>query len=396
MRPRDTIPTPSSLRKLGWLVLAISVAFAAVLWPFSGAVWWALFIAIVFMPIHRRVQARMQSHASSAALLSLLVIVLIVIVPLALLGASVTQEVMAFVARLRSGEVDFGTYFRQVFEVLPGWLRNILERQGVGTFAELQQQLIAALSAGAKAIPQRVFTAGQLTLEWMLSFFLMLYVLFFLLRDGTGLSAGVMRAMPLAERHKELLATTFVQVVRATIRGNVLVALVQGALGGVAFAFLGISGALLWGAVMAVLSLLPALGTALIWVPVSVYLMATGSLWQGVGLAVWGAVVIIGLIDSMLRPLLVGKGLRIPDYVVLITTLGGLAMFGITGFVIGPVVAALFETAWDLFTKERAAAAQRLEIGTRDRPADTTQPASRAAAQPQTLARIPAPSIDSP
>lgn len=395
MRSRASSHNPPGLRNLGWVVLGTSVALAAVLWPFNGAIWWALFLAIVFMPMHGRIQARIPSHSSTAAVLSLLVIVLIVIVPLTLLGTEVTREVMAFVDRLRSGQVDFGTYFLQVFQVLPGWLRSFLEGQGVGTFAEMQREMSAAISAGAKAIPERVFTAGQLTLEWTLSFFLMLYVLFFLLRDGLALSAQVMRALPLAERHKQPLATTFVQVVRATIKGNILVALVQGVLGGVAFAFLGITGALLWGALMAVLSLLPSIGAALVWLPVSIYLLATGAIWQGVGLAVWGTLV-IGLIDNVLRPVLVGKDLHIPDFVVLIATVGGIALFGITGFVTGPVIAALFLAAWDLFTQERARFAELPDNNAGGTPAAGTQAAmTPPVGTPAAAPMIHQPSIDS-
>jgi predicted PurR-regulated permease PerM len=141
-------------------------------------------------------------------------------------------------------------------------------------------------------------------------------------------------------------------VVRATVKGNVLVALVQGALGWLAFWFLDITGALLWGAVMALLSLLPAVGAALVWGPVVVYLLISGSIWPGLGLLAWG-VVVIGLVDNVLRPILVGKETRLPDYVVLVATLGGLAVFGLNGFVIGPVIAAMFIVAWDIFAEVR-------------------------------------------
>jgi len=114
---------------------------------------------------------------------------------------------------------------------------------------------------------------------------------------------------------------------------------------------LGIPGALLWGVVMAVLSLLPAVGAALVWGPISIYLLASGKVAQGLGLIAWGTVV-IGLVDNLLRPMLVGKETRMPDYVVLISTIGGMSLFGISGFVIGPVVAALFIAAWDLSAAE--------------------------------------------
>lgn len=136
-------------------------------------------------------------------------------------------------------------------------------------------------------------------------------------------------------------------MVRATVKGNLLVALIQGALGGLAFWFLGVSGALLWAVLMAALSLLPAIGAALVWLPVALYFLVTGALSQGLALSAYG-VLVIGLVDNLLRPVLVGKDTRIPDYVVRITTVGGMAFFGINGFVLGPLIAAMFMSAWQI------------------------------------------------
>ena len=127
-----------------------------------------------------------------------------------------------------------------------------------------------------------------------------------------------------------------------------MVAASQGALGGLMCWFLGIQGPVLWGVLMAFLSLLPAVGAGLIWVPVAIYFLATGAVWQGLTLTAFG-VFVIGLVDNLLRPILVGKDTKMPDYVVLISTLGGMALFGLTGFVIGPVIAALFMATRDLF-----------------------------------------------
>ena len=160
--------------------------------------------------------------------------------------------------------------------------------------------------------------------------------------------------MPLAERHKRRLAIKFFTVLRATVKGNVLVAALQGALGGLAFWFLDIKAALFWAVVMAFLSLLPAVGAALVWLPVALYFLATGGLAQGLGLIAYG-VLVIGLVDNVLRPLLVGKDTKMPDYLVLISTLGGMALFGINGFVIGPVIAAMFIAVWDIYTESRDA-----------------------------------------
>lgn len=154
------------------------------------------------------------------------------------------------------------------------------------------------------------------------------------------------------DQKRELL-TSFTTVIRATVKGNVVVAIAQGALGGLAFWFLNVHAPVLWAVVMAFLSLLPAVGSALVWLPVAIYFLVTGATWQGIVLIAF-SVLVIGLVDNVLRPILVGKDTKMPDYVVLIATLGGMAIFGLSGFVIGPVIAAMFMAVWDIFSSSRA------------------------------------------
>jgi len=337
-----------------WLLAAVTIAFALILWPFNGAVMWAVFIAIVFAPLQSRLLRlkRLQGRPTWAALATLAIIVLIVMLPLALITASMVQEATALYERVRSGELNFAQYFQRMVDVLPAWLRQILDRFGLGELGALQQKLAQALAQSGQTITTQVFTIGQHTLDFVVSFFIMLYVLFFLLRDGRSLVRQVGAAVPLNPQHRRRLFEKFVTVVRATVKGNILVAIIQGALGGLAFWVLGIPGALLWSAVMAFLSLLPAVGAALVWGPVAIYYLATGDLVSAVGLIAWG-VLVIGMVDNLLRPALVGKDIKMPDYLVLLSTVGGMGVFGINGFVIGPVIAALFIAAWDIFAGAR-------------------------------------------
>ena len=158
----------------------------------------------------------------------------------------------------------------------------------------------------------------------------------------------IRQAIPLSMEHKRYLFSKFITVLRATVKGNIAVAAMQGALGGLIFWILDIQGPLLWGVLMAFLSLLPAVGAALIWAPVAISFLVTGDILSGVILIAFG-VFVIGMIDNILRPILVGKDTQMPDYVVLISTLGGMVLFGFNGFIIGPVIAAMFIAAWDLF-----------------------------------------------
>ena len=334
------------------LVLVVTVLFIVVMWPFSGAISWAVFIAIVFSSLQERSVRTLRGRRGWASFLTLLVIVVIVLLPMLLLAVSVAQEATAFYQRFRSGDISLAEYFQRVLGILPEWARGWIERAGMDDLGAVQRKLADAIGQSGQALTQRVFLIGQGTIEFVLNFFVMLYLLFFFLRDGKALAASAAEAMPLAPEHTRRILDQFAIVVRATVKGNIVVALVQGALGWLAFWFLGITGALLWGAVMAILSLLPAVGAGLVWGPVAIYLLATGSVLQGLGLVAWG-VLVIGLVDNVLRPILVGRETRMPDWLVLATTLGGLAVFGLNGFVLGPVIAAVFIAAWRIFSEAR-------------------------------------------
>lgn len=336
-----------------WLLAAVSVLFAWILWPFFAAVLWAVVFAILFVRLNRRLTARLRGRRNLAAALSLALVLVLVILPLMLVGSMLVQEAAGIVERVRSGEIDFGRYARQVVEALPGWATHLLERFGMADFAAIQARIAALLAQGGKAVAGTALLVGQTTLEFVVAFFVMLYLLFFLLRDGDHLMGRMKAAIPLAPERRDALLAKFSVVVRASIKGNVVVAILQGALGGLIFWIMGIHGALLWAVVMAVLSLLPAVGTALVWAPVAIYFLATGALAKGLVLLAYG-ILVIGLVDNVVRPLLVGKDTKIPDWVILIATLGGIAIFGVNGFLIGPLIAALFIAAWDIFTSDRA------------------------------------------
>jgi predicted PurR-regulated permease PerM len=243
-------------------------------------------------------------------------------------------------------------FFQQVYAALPSWAVTLLDRFQQTTLGEVWERVSAGLMKGGQFVATQAINLGQNAFDFIVSLFVMLYLLFFLLRDGDQLSRRIRDAIPLRAEHRHALFGRFTVVIRATVKGNIVVALLQGALGGLIFWLLGIHAPLLWAVLMALLSLLPAVGAALIWFPVAIYLLATGAVWQGIVLIVYG-VLVIGLVDNVVRPILVGQDTRMPDYVVLISTLGGIAIFGINGFVIGPVIAAMFMAVWDLFADER-------------------------------------------
>ena len=330
------------------LLAIVSVAFGAILWQFHGAIFWGIVLAILFTPLHRKILQRMPRRENLAALCTLGLCMVMVILPMTLIGVSLIQEATAIFERVKSGQLNFGAYVQQVVAALPAWVTQLLERLNLTTLAELQQKLSSVAVQASQFLASQAVRIGQNTLEFLVGFGIMLYLLFFLLRDGRALALRINHATPLDNDHKRKLVSKFTTVIRATVKGNIVVAASQGALGGLIFWILGIQGPVLWGVLMAFLSLLPAVGAGLIWVPVAIYFLATGAIWQSAVLTLFG-VFVIGLVDNVLRPILVGQDTKMPDYVVLISTLGGMALFGLTGFVIGPVIAALFMACWDLF-----------------------------------------------
>lgn len=330
------------------LLLIVSIAFGWILLPFYGAVFWAVILAIIFSPLQRRLQRRMGHRRNLTAIITLTVCLVVAVLPVILIAGLLVQEGSSLYQQMESGKLDVGEFVGGAKEMLPESLQRQLQRFGLGNLDQMRERLASGALQGSQFLATKAFSFGQGTFQFLVSFFVMTYLLFFFIRDGRELVAKIRRAMPLTDNQKRRLFSKFTRVVRATVKGNIVVAATQGFLGGVIFAIMGIPGSLLWGVMMAFLSLLPAIGAGLIWAPVAIYFLLQGMVLQSVILTLYG-VLVIGLVDNFLRPILVGKDTKMPDYLVLISTLGGLALFGLNGFVIGPLIAALFMSSWALF-----------------------------------------------
>jgi len=329
------------------LVVLATLAFLWLIGPFSGAILWAVIAAVLFDPLNTRLLRGMPQRRNVAALTTLLVITGVVVVPAMLLGAALVREATTFYARLRSGAIDPGKLFVELQTNMPEWMRGWLVDVGLGDLDGLRAKIGQGFASSFQSVAAQIFNIGQGTFGFFLALGVMLYLTFFLLRDGHALAARIESALPLTVAQRSVLVAKFVAVIRATIKGSLIVAILQGATGSVVFWALGLPGALLWGVAMGVFSLFPAIGTGLLWVPVTIYLLATGAIWQGAVLFLCGFFV-ISSVDNVVRPILVGREARMPDYVVLISTLGGFELMGFNGFVIGPVIAALFIAVWQI------------------------------------------------
>ena len=332
------------------LVIGASVAFAWLVGPFIGAILWGVIATILFAPFNDWLLKRMPGRPSLVATMTLTVIVAVVIVPALLLSAALINEASTGYAKFQRGEIDLSRIFTEAERNLPQMARDWLAARGLNDIAAVQAKIGQGVTSSFQTLASQALNVGQSALGFFLSLGVMLYLTFFLLRDGHVLIGKIERCLPLASEQRSLLVTRFVAVVRATIKGSVIVAILQGLIGGLIFWMLGISGALLWGVAMGIFSLFPAIGTAFVWVPASAYLLATGNVWEAAVLFLCGFF-IISSVDNVVRPILVGREARMPDYLVLISTLGGFQLMGFNGFVLGPVIAALFMAVWEIFAQ---------------------------------------------
>ena len=327
------------------LVVAISAAFFAMVRVFLLTIVLAALFAGVAYPAYRRVLRAFGGRATLAAIATLVLLLVLVIAPLLMLAGAVANEALRMnetigprLQRLINEPGEFERRLRPFlgYDFIRPYRNHILTKAGelVGTAGVF---VFGTLSATTLA-----------TAVFLFDFVVLLYTMFFFFTDGEALLKTILTYLPLPASDKEHMLERFVSVTRATLKGTVLIGAAQGVLAGLAFWVVGIDGALFWGSVMTVLSIIPGIGAALVWVPAVVILLVVGQVWQGVGLALFCSLV-VGTVDNILRPILVGRDTQMHELLIFFSTLGGLLVFGATGFILGPVLAALFVTVWEMF-----------------------------------------------
>ena len=331
------------------LLAAASVLFGILLQPFFDVLFWSVVIAVLFSPVNVRLRDRYGLHPNLASLLTVLLSLVIIILPLSWLLYSCISEGLSLYERLAAGSTSLIEAVDRVREHFPE-IQDWLAEYGYTTDQIKASLSKTALSVGSLLAKNTVAIGGSAA-HLVTNLALVLYISFFLVRDGGRIRTLMIRALPFGDHREERLFRKFAGVMRATVKGSLLVAMAQGALGGMIFWFLDIRAAVFWGVVMTVLSLIPVVGSALVWLPTALFLLITGQYWQGALLIAYGACV-IGLADNILRPVLVGRDTKLPDFLVLLSTLGGFIMFGMDGFVSGPMLAVLFVTVWQIFMEE--------------------------------------------
>ena len=328
------------------LFALISAIFLKMIWALLLAVLMAAIFTGLANPLYTRLLRLLGGRKSVAALATLVVVILVVVTPLVLIADIVATEALQISETATPMVESFIEEANQPdasLDWIPFWDQLEPYRE------QITKKLGEIAGAVSAFIVNSLSSAAQGTMKFFFNIFIMLYSMFFFLMGGREILDQVMRLFPLEATDKELLLDKFVSVSGATIKGTLVIGIVQGGLAGLAFAVVGIKGAVFWGTVMAVLSIIPGIGTALVWVPAVGYLFATGQSVPAIGLLLWCAIV-VGTADNVLRPLLVGKDTEMPDLMVMLSTFGGLALFGAIGLVIGPVIAALFLTMWRIYS----------------------------------------------
>jgi predicted PurR-regulated permease PerM len=343
----DSVLNTARFRRTVLVILAVAIS-ALFLWmirEFLIALLLAAIAAGMTYPFYTKLQRRFGGRKNLAAGVTIGLLLLVVIVPLTAIASLVLAQALEVSRNVRPW---VQSHLSQATE-LDALLKRYPE---LAPLAPYREQILAKMGEvggqlGTFAVGVMTDAARELV-SFFLLLFVMLYSTFFFLTGGSRTLRKMLFYFPLPAEDEEKMVGRFVSVARATLKGTFVIGFIQGALGGIGFWFCGVGGAAFWAAVMAVLSVIPGLGAAIVWIPAVIYLLIAGHTGAALGLAAYCALV-VGTVDNFMRPWLVGKDREMPDLLILLATLGGIVLFGATGFVIGPIVAALFVTIWDLY-----------------------------------------------
>lgn len=327
------------------LLAGVTIVFFWLLKPFAYPIFWAAVIAALFYPAFLMID-RFVKHRNVSAFFSVVIITLVILIPLMFITALLLRESITLYN-------NFSAHPGQVGGATITNISNLLKNSSFGHLFNIDEQFISEnlskiVTYGANFLVTFLKDLTQNSVEFVIMFIVTLYTSYFFLRDGEKLIAKLMYLSPLGSNRELSLYRKFTTTASSVLRGTILIGGVQGILGGIAFAIAGIDSAIILGIIMMFASIVPGIGSAIIWFPVGIYLLVSGQIWQGITVLVIGGLV-ISTVDNLLRPVLVGKEIKMHPLLILFSTLGGIALFDITGFLIGPIIASLFMTFWEMY-----------------------------------------------
>ncbi|QCK15782.1 AI-2E family transporter [Mangrovivirga cuniculi] len=327
------------------LTLGITILFLVMVKGFLMAIFLAAIFAGMLYPFYKRLANKFGGRTSASAGVTLILFVLVILLPLAGLMVVVIEQA---VNAVRLVEPFLTKYAKE-----PNIIVTELEKIPIvhKVFPD-QEKLANSIGNVVKELGNFIinglqsFSSG--TANFIFSFFIFLFTLYYFLINGKKYLEQFLYYLPLKNDEEQTLLTKFVKVTKATLKGTLFIGVIQGVLGGIGMAIAGIPNVIFWSVVMVIFSIIPALGTAIVWIPAVIYLFIVGDTTPAIILGIY-CVVVVGNIDNLIRPKLVGKDAGLPDLMILFGTLGGLAVFGIAGIIIGPLVAALFLALWEIY-----------------------------------------------
>lgn len=327
------------------LALFISTIFIIMIYGFLKTVFLAAIFAGLLYPLYCKILKKTSNKTSLSAMLTLVFLIIVVLIPISLISIIIIEQAGNFtqtsgpaIEKFSQAPHEFikyiesNTYVSKIFpdkQKMIETLNNLLSNLGNFFVNELS-----------------VITSGAANFLFLL--FIFLISLYYFLIYGEGYLKTILYYVPLKNEEEDMLMSRFTKVAKATLKGTFIVGVIQGTTGGVIMALLGVPNAVFLGMLMIIASIIPALGSGLVWFPAAIYLLISGHYIQGIVLIIVGAT-IIGNIDNVLRPKLVGKDAEMPDIMILLATLGGLSLFGLSGIIIGPIIGSIFLSIWDIY-----------------------------------------------
>jgi predicted PurR-regulated permease PerM len=328
------------------LLVFATLAFLYLLKPFFTPLFWAAVIAGIFKPIYDRLLQKLNRPNLSASLM-LCLIVLIILLPAAIVASLLVAESLKI---YQSISADTGL----IEEKVRNTLSDLTNHPYISQFHVDEQFFVDRFRDAIKNIANyiivRLSGITQNTIVFLIQFGVMIYALYFFFRDGDRILKRALRICFLESGKGRILYEHFIATARATLKATILLGGLQGISGGIIFYVTGIEGAMIWGVLMTVLAILPGIGCSIIWAPAGIIMLLGGHLWEGVAILTFG-VLVISLGDNLLRPILIGSDVELHPLLIFLSTLGGLVVFGLSGFVMGPIIASLFLAIWDMYDK---------------------------------------------
>ena len=313
--------------------------------PFLVPIAWAIVFSVVFYPIYAFISKyiKVKSIASS---ITVLIILVAIIAPITYMSFLLIGELEKFGDYTNSGGLEFVRDLFAKMKASPHF-EKLSSLMGEGNMPTSDQVLDNIKKIGS-LLAQNLSVRITNIISAAINFLFMIFTIFFLFIDGPGFLTKVKDYMPFNEEQKTRLATQMKDMIVSTVYGGVIVAIIQGILGGVGFYVIGIEAPVLWGIAMSVMSFVPLLGTLSIWGPASIYLLIQGDYLHGVGLILFGTFV-ISMVDNILKPLIIGSRTKMPTIVIFFSVLGGIQAFGIIGLIMGPLIMAVFVSVFEIF-----------------------------------------------